>query len=48
MQTRVIQREINDMQIQLNAPPNSTTAVASKAPETAATEDSIVEIDENP
>ena len=47
MQTRVIQREINDMQIRLNASPNSAAVVASKAPETATTGDSIVKINEN-
>ena len=44
MQTRVIQREIDDMQARLDAPPSSAAAVASKAPETAATGDSAVEI----
>ena len=47
MQTRVIQQEINDMQTRLDASPNSTAAVASKASETAATGDSIVKIGEN-
>ena len=47
MQTRVIQREIDDMQTRLDAPPSSTTAVASKASKTAATGDSNVKIDEN-
>ena len=47
MQTRVIQREIDDMQIQLDAPPSSATAVASKASKTAATGNSIVKINEN-
>ena len=47
MQTRVIQREIDDMQARLDIPPSSAAAVASKAPETAATGNSIVEINEN-
>ena len=48
MQARVIQREIDDMQTWLDAPPSSTAAVASKASKTAATGDSVVEINENP
>ena len=47
MQTRVIQRKIDDMQVWLDAPPSSTAAVASKAPKTAATGNSIVEINED-
>ena len=47
MQTHVIQRKIDDMQIRLNAPPSSATAVVSKASKTAATEDSIIKINEN-
>ena len=47
MQTRVIQRKIDDMQIQLNAPSSSTAAVVSKASKTAATGDLIVKIGEN-
>ena len=47
MQTRVIQQEIDDMQIRLNAPLNSTAAVALKTSKTAATGNSIVEINEN-
>ena len=47
MQARVIQREINDMQARLDAPPSSATAVASKASKTAATGNSIVKINEN-
>ena len=46
MQTRIIQRKINDMQTRLNAPPSSATAAASKAPETA-TGDSAVKINED-
>ena len=47
MQTRVIQQKIDDMQTQLDAPPSSTAVMASKASETAATGNSIVEISED-
>ena len=47
MQTRVIQWEIDDMQTRLNTPPSSATAMAPKTSKTAATGDSIVEINEN-
>ena len=47
MQTRVIQRKIDDMQTRLDVSPSSTAAVASKAPETAATGDSVVKIGED-
>ena len=47
MQTRVIQREIDDMQVRLNAPPSSAATVTPKTPKTAATGDSVVKINEN-
>ena len=47
MQTRVIQQEINDMQIRLNASPSSAAMVAPKASKTATAGNSIIKINEN-